>query len=71
LTTNPRSAIVAPAMKLPPPPRLTGRALRGVVRATDAEPVRHMRGKLLRADLGIVQIGRIRLGGETHEFINL
>jgi hypothetical protein len=37
LTTNPRSAIVAPAMKLPPPPRLTGRALRGVVRATDAE----------------------------------
>jgi aspartyl-tRNA(Asn)/glutamyl-tRNA(Gln) amidotransferase subunit A len=40
-------------MKLPPPPRLTGRALRGVVRATDAEPVRHMLGKLLRADLGI------------------
>ena len=40
-------------MKLPPPPRLTGRALRGVVRATDAEPVRYMLGKLLRGDLGI------------------
>ncbi len=40
-------------MKLPPPPRLTGRALRGVVRATDADPVRYMLGKLLRGDLGI------------------
>jgi Asp-tRNA(Asn)/Glu-tRNA(Gln) amidotransferase A subunit family amidase len=40
-------------MKLPPPPRLTGRALRGVVRATDADPVRYMLGKLMRGDLGI------------------
>ncbi|MBX7192183.1 MAG: amidase [Sandaracinaceae bacterium] len=40
-------------MKLPPPPRLTGRALRGIVRATDADPVRYMLGKLLRGDLGI------------------
>jgi len=40
-------------MKIPPPPRLTGRALRGVVRAMDAEPVRLLLGKLLRSDLGI------------------
>jgi aspartyl-tRNA(Asn)/glutamyl-tRNA(Gln) amidotransferase subunit A len=40
-------------MKLPPPPRLTGRALRAVVRATDAEPVRLLLGALLRKDLGL------------------
>lgn len=40
-------------MKLPSPPRLSGRALRGIVRATDADPVRFMLGKLLRGDLGI------------------
>ncbi len=40
-------------MKLPPPPRLTGRALRAVVRATDADPVRRLLGSLLRTDLGL------------------
>lgn len=40
-------------MKLPPPPRLTGRALRAVVRATEAEPVRRLLGAMLRKDLGL------------------
>jgi aspartyl-tRNA(Asn)/glutamyl-tRNA(Gln) amidotransferase subunit A len=40
-------------MKLPPPPRLTGRALRAVVRATEADPVRLLLGSLLRKDLGL------------------
>ncbi len=40
-------------MKLPLPSRLSGRALRGIVRSTDAEPVRAVLGKVLRANLGI------------------
>lgn len=38
-------------MKLPPPPRLSGRALRAIVRATDADPFRRLVGALIRSDL--------------------
>ncbi len=40
-------------MKLPPPPRISGRALRTLVRATDAEPLRRLLGGILRKDLGL------------------
>ncbi len=40
-------------MKLPPPPRLSGRTLRTIVRATEAGSVRRAVGSLVRADLGI------------------
>ncbi len=40
-------------MKLPPPPRISGRALRTLVRATDAEPLRRFLATLLRKDLGL------------------
>lgn len=40
-------------MKLPPPPRLSGRALRAVVGATAADPLRTVLGKIVRADLAI------------------
>src|SRR5690606_28176104 len=40
-------------MKLPPPPRLSGRTLRTIVRATEADSVRRAVGSLVRADLGI------------------
>lgn len=40
-------------MKLPPPPRLSGRVLRGIVRATDRAPLRKVVGKLVRGDLAI------------------
>ena len=38
-------------MKLPPPPRLSGRILRGIVRATDRAPLRRVVGALVRGDL--------------------
>ncbi|UJR82653.1 amidase [Sandaracinus amylolyticus] len=40
-------------MKLPPPPRISGRALRALVRSTDADPVRHVVAALMRRDLKI------------------
>lgn len=40
-------------MKLPPPPRLSGRVLRGIVRATDRAPLRRVVGALVRGDLHI------------------
>lgn len=40
-------------MKLPPPPRLSGRALRAIVRATDADPFRRLVGALIRSDLRV------------------
>jgi aspartyl-tRNA(Asn)/glutamyl-tRNA(Gln) amidotransferase subunit A len=40
-------------MKLPPPPRLSGNVLRGIVRATDSDAVRGVVGGLMRKDLGI------------------
>lgn len=40
-------------MKLPPPPRLSGRTLRTIVRATDSGSVRKLVGSLVRTDLGI------------------
>lgn len=43
-------------MKLPPPPRLSGRALRAIVRATDAELVRKLVGGLMRSDLRISEL---------------
>lgn len=43
-------------MKLPPPPRISGRALRAIVRATDADPVRRVVATLMRRDLKIDQL---------------
>ncbi len=40
-------------MKLPPPPRLSGAVLRGIVRATERESVRQVIGGLMRKDLGV------------------
>lgn len=40
-------------MKLPPPPRLSGAVLRGIVRATDRPSVRRVLGGLMRKDLGV------------------
>lgn len=44
-------------MKLPPAPRISGRALRALVRTTEADPVRRLVGALLRAD---VEVDRLR-----------
>ncbi|AKF04736.1 amidase [Sandaracinus amylolyticus] len=43
-------------MKLPPPPRISGRALRALVRATDADPVRRVVAALMRRDLKIDEL---------------
>jgi Asp-tRNA(Asn)/Glu-tRNA(Gln) amidotransferase A subunit family amidase len=40
-------------MKLPPPPRLSGSVLRGIVRATDRDSLRRVVGGLMRKDLGL------------------
>lgn len=40
-------------MKLPPPPRLSGAVLRGIVRATERDSVRRVLGGLMRKDLGV------------------
>jgi aspartyl-tRNA(Asn)/glutamyl-tRNA(Gln) amidotransferase subunit A len=40
-------------MKLPPPPRLSGRTLRTIVRATDSGALRKLVGRLVQDDLGI------------------
>lgn len=42
-------------MKMPPP-RLSGRPLRAIVRATEAEPIRKVAGSLMRSDLRIAQL---------------
>lgn len=44
-------------MKLPPAPRISGRALRALVRTTEADPIRRLVGALLRAD---VEVDRLR-----------
>lgn len=40
-------------MKLPPPPRLSGAVLKGIVRASEGDAVRGVLGGLMRKDLGI------------------
>ena len=40
-------------MKMPPPPRLSGAALRAIVVATSADPLRQLVGGLMRGDLEI------------------
>jgi aspartyl-tRNA(Asn)/glutamyl-tRNA(Gln) amidotransferase subunit A len=40
-------------MKMPPPPRLSGSVLRGIVRATDQDTLKRVVGGMMRKDLGL------------------
>jgi aspartyl-tRNA(Asn)/glutamyl-tRNA(Gln) amidotransferase subunit A len=43
-------------MPLPPPPRISGRALRSIVRATEPEPLRRLLGALVRKELRLDEL---------------